>query len=160
MGVGRFLGMVGTLLWRPADGCYLILRRSDDKDFAAGVWECVTGRVDQGESFTEAVHREVEEELGVEVQIDFIVGTVHFYRGEALPENEMLGVQYCSTLHDADAVRMSWEHAEMRWISVEEAADLFPAGHWLGDSIRRAELIRHHSAPELLAHYRAHGFEF
>ena len=30
MGIGRFYGMVGALLWRPADGRYLVLRRSNE----------------------------------------------------------------------------------------------------------------------------------
>ena len=89
MSIGRFFAVVGALLWHPPDvscnGRYLVLKRSADKDFGSGAWECVTGRVDQGEGFTDAVHREVYEELGIEVQIDFIVGTAHFFRGEARP---------------------------------------------------------------------------
>ena len=42
--------MVGALVWRRSDGKYLLLQRSAQKDFAAGQWECVTGRVEQGES--------------------------------------------------------------------------------------------------------------
>ena len=159
MSVGRFYAMVGALLWCPADGRYLVLKRSADKDFAGGAWECVTGRVDQGEGFTDAVRREVREELGVEVQIDFILGTAHFYRGEARPENEIVGVQYCCSLEDPGAIRISWEHAEHRWIGAEEAKTLFPEGHWLGKAIRRAEAIRGLMPAALVQHYRAEGFE-
>ncbi len=72
MSIGRFYAAIAALLWNPADGTYLVLKRTADKDFAGGAWECVTGRVDQGEGFTKAVHREVREELGIEVRIDFI----------------------------------------------------------------------------------------
>ena len=44
---GRFQVAVGALVRRPSDGRYLILRRSSAKDFAAGIWECITGRVDR-----------------------------------------------------------------------------------------------------------------
>lgn len=159
MGIGRFYAFVGALIWRPADGRYLVLRRSQDKDFAAGAWECNTGRVDQGESFAEAVLREVSEELGVQVHIDFIIGTSHFYRGEAMPENEILGVQFCCSLDEPASIRLSGEHSEYRWISAREADQLFPAGHWLGEAIRRAETIRSLSSPELLAYRRTIGFE-
>lgn len=64
MSIGRFYAMVGALLRRPSDGKYLVLKRSEDKDFAMGSWECVTGRVDQGEGFSEAVLGGVFEELG------------------------------------------------------------------------------------------------
>ncbi len=36
MSIGRFYAMVGALLRRPSDGKYLVLRRSEDKDFASG----------------------------------------------------------------------------------------------------------------------------
>jgi len=159
MGIGRFFAGVGALLWCPFDGKYLVLKRSGEKDFASGAWECVTGRVDQGEGFTDAVRREVYEELGVSAQIDFIVGTMHFYRGEARPENEMVGVQYCCSIEDPKAIRVSAEHSEYRWITAEEAEALFPEGHWLGKVIRRAEAIRALLPSELLEYYRVQGFE-
>ena len=63
MVVGRFLGMVGALIWDPSRDRYLILKRSAEKDFAKNIWECGTGRVDQGETFTSALLREMKEEL-------------------------------------------------------------------------------------------------
>ena len=158
MSIGRFVAAVAALLWNPADDRYLALQRTADKDFAGGAWECVTGRVDQGEGFAEAVRREVREELGVEVQIDFIVGTMHFYRGEATPENELVGVEYCCSLEDPGAIQTSWEHTEHRWITAGEAEALFPKGYWLGELIGRAERIRALLPPELLEAYRE-GFE-
>src|SRR4029450_91196 len=94
MTVGRYGAMVGALVWRQSDGRYLLLKRSERKDFAPGQWECVTGRVKQGESFSEAVCREALGELGQAVQVEFIVGTTHFYRGVVGAEQEMVGVHY------------------------------------------------------------------
>jgi 8-oxo-dGTP pyrophosphatase MutT (NUDIX family) len=159
MAIGRFYGMVGALLRRPEDGKYLLLRRSGDKDFASGAWECVTGRVDQGEGFTQAVRREVREELGVEIQIDFIVGTAHFFRGEARPENEIIGVQYCCTLEEPHNIQVSAEHSEHRWLTATEAEEMLPYGHWLREVIRRAEELRTLMPDALLAHHRLQGFE-
>jgi 8-oxo-dGTP diphosphatase len=157
--VGRFFAGVGALLRCRADGRYLLLRRTEEKDFAGGAWECVTGRVNQGEGFTDAVLREVREELGVSAHIDFIVGTMHFYRGEARPENELVGVQYCCSIEDAEAITVSWEHTEHRWVTAGEARGLFPEGHWLAEVIQRAEAIRALSPPELLAYFEEQGFE-
>ncbi|MGD2177495.1 MAG: NUDIX domain-containing protein [Anaerolineae bacterium] len=159
MAIGRFFAGVGALVRGPVDGRYLLLRRSAEKDFAGGAWECVTGRVDQGEGFTDAVLREVHEELGVNAQIELIVGTMHFYRGDARPENELVGVQYCCSIEDAEAIRMSGEHTEHRWMTPGEARGLLPEGHWLVGVIQRAEAMRALSPPELLAYYRKHGFE-
>lgn len=159
MPIGRFFAGIGALLWRRSDRRYLMLKRSEAKDAGAGAWECVSGRVDQGEGFVEAVHREVAEELGIEVQIDFIVGTEHFYRGEARPENELLLVQFCCSVQEPVEVAPSWEHSEYRWVTAQEAEELLPAGHWLRSVIGHAEAIRAMLPAELLEYYRVQGFE-
>ena len=97
MTIGRFYAGIAALIWSPGTRRYLLLRRSEQKDYAPGVWECVTGRVDQGEGFEDALRREVREELGVDVQAEYILGTTHFYRGNPTPEKELVGVIYlCS----------------------------------------------------------------
>ena len=159
MPIGRFSAGIGALLWRPSDGRYLVLKRSEAKDAGAGTWECISGRVDQGEGFAEAAYREVGEELGLQVQIDFIVGTEHFYRGEARPENELLLVQFCCSVQEPAALELSWEHSEYRWVTAREAEELLPAGHWLGKVIGRAEAIRALLPAELLEFYRVQGLE-
>jgi len=85
---------IGVLLVEPDGDRYLLLKRSEDKDFAAGAWECVTGRVEQGEGFEDAAHREVREELGINVHLHAILGTTHFHRGVERPDNELIGIIY------------------------------------------------------------------
>lgn len=109
MSPGRFCAMIGALVWHPATQRYLLLKRIASR---GGNWECVTGRLEQGESYTVALRREVAEELGVAVQFDFMIGTAHFYRGEKRVENEMVGVHFCCSLDNPEAVRMSDEHSE------------------------------------------------
>lgn len=157
MSGGIFHASVGALVWRQSDGKYLLLRRSQEKDFGGGAWECVTARVEQGESFSVAVLREVREELGLEAQIEFIVGTTHLYRGEAIPENEMIGVQYFCSINDSVALRQSAEHSEHRWVTRQEAEALLPDTHWLIGVIRRAEKIRTLASPELLDFFKANS---
>lgn len=122
-------------------------------------WECVTGRVDQGESFEAALHREVREELGVSVEVDFIVGTTHFHRGQPTPENELLGVRYACTLRDREAIRVSAEHSAFQWLTAARVYDLLPAGHWLHLTIRRAEAMRAALPAGLIDLFRSEGFE-
>ena len=52
----------------------------------------MTGRVNQGESIEQALHREVQEETGLRVEIETFVGLSYFYRGDPVPENELQGV--------------------------------------------------------------------
>jgi hypothetical protein len=91
--------------------------------------------------------------------VDFIVGTVHFFRGEPRPENEIVGVQYCCSVENPQDIRLSAEHTELCWITAEEAEGLLPGDHWLNKVIRRAEAIRALMPSELLGYYRAQGFE-
>lgn len=157
--VGRFLGGVAALVYHQPTATYLLLRRQSSRDFGAGQWECVTGRVDQGEGFEHAVRREVREELGVEVTLDFIIGTTHFYRGEPSPETELLGVLYVCGIEDRGAVVVSDEHDEHRWVSADDALALLPAGHWLRATIGRAETMRQLLPAALVERNRTDGFE-
>jgi 8-oxo-dGTP diphosphatase len=146
MSIGRFYAGIAALIWSAETSSYLLLRRSDQKDYAPGVWECVTGRVDQGEGFEDALHREVREELGVEVTVEAILGTTHFYRGEPVPENELVGVVYFCSLHDPAAIHISPEHSEFRWLPADRAMALLtasdPSTQWARRVIERAEMLR------------------
>jgi 8-oxo-dGTP pyrophosphatase MutT (NUDIX family) len=147
--------MIGALIRDDHTGKYLVMRRSAKKDVGAGEWECVTGRVDQGEGFPEALHREVMEELNVQIQPDFLLRTTHFYRGETIPENEMVGVIFACSLDDSESIQTSWEHSEIRWVTADEAAGLLPADHWLVDLIQQDEILRALISERLLNYYRA-----
>jgi 8-oxo-dGTP diphosphatase len=136
----------------------LVLRRSPDKDFAPGMWECITGRVDQGEGFIQALHREVGEELGVSVEIDFLIGTFRFYRGAPTTENEMLGLHFCCSCDGAQELSLSWEHSEFQWVDAREVDELLPDGHWLRPVIQRADALRRLTPPDLVDFRRETGF--
>jgi len=164
MSIGRFYAGIAAIIWSPETKKYLLLRRSEQKDYARGAWECVTGRVDQGEGFEDALLREVREELGVSVQIKHILGTTHFYRGSPSPENELVGVIYLCTLADPASVRISAEHAEYRWLTAEQALELLsatdPSTQWARRVIQRAEIIRPMLTEDLTDFQRKSGFEF
>lgn len=141
MGVGKFLCAVIVLVRHPSEERYLLLRRSPQKDYLPGAWECVAGRVDQGESFDDALHREVQEEIGVAVEVEAILGTSHFYRGEWIAENEIQGLKYL-TRAISDAVVIGEEHSEYGWLTVPEIQTLLPDDHWLQELVQRAEQLR------------------
>lgn len=164
MSIGRFYAGVAALIWSTEYEKYLLLRRSEQKDYARGAWECVTGRVDQGEGFEDALRREVDEELGVCVQIEHILGTTHFYRGSPSPENELVGVIYLCTLGDPASIHLSAEHSEYRWLAPDQALELLsatdPSTQWIRRVIQRAEEIRLRLPQDLVDYQRKSGFEF
>ena len=140
--IGKFIAGISAIIWSSKQEKYLLLRRAASKDFGAGGWECVTGRVDQGEGFLEAAVREVWEELGIEVTLDFIVDTVHFYRGDPVPENELLGVVYHCTYDESVSFTMSDEHDTFQWVTAVEAHQFLPETHWLLPHLDQAEQLR------------------
>ena len=171
MDIGTFIAGIGALLWDPNSDTYLILKRSMAKDFAAGAWECVTGRVDQGEGFGEALHREVREETGLTIKPISILGTTRFYRGEDRAENELLGVVYYCTITDGEGgspavvpeIHLSPEHDTYRWVTAAQAreflADLNASEQWLLRVIEKAEFIKQYLPGELIDYHRQLGFD-
>ena len=145
MDIGQFMCGIGVLVWDQKADEFLLLKRSETKDFGAGLWECVTGRVDQGEGFEDAAHREVKEELGVSIELLEILGTTHFYRGAERPEYELIGIVYLGSIEQRDSIKISQEHSEYRWVTSEEAATLISSTEtsesWLARVIERAEVM-------------------
>ena len=163
MHTGRFIAGVAALIWSPKSEKYLLLRRSEQKDYARGSWECVTRRVEQGEGFEDALHREVREELGVMVKVDHILGTTHFHRGDPIPENELVGVIYLCSLDEPGSICIGEEHSEYRWLTAEQAIELLTADdtttQWAKRLIQRAEIIRSMLPKGLVEFQDNTGFE-
>jgi len=171
MPIGTFFAGVGALVWDPNSKTYLLLKRSMAKDFAAGAWECVTGRVDQGEGFGEALHREVWKETGLTIEPIFVLGTTCFHRGEERPENELLGVvYYCTVVNTAGdtsqfkpEIHLSPEHDMYRWVSAEQAHEFLSvinsSEYWLLRVIERAEIVKQHLSGEMIDYFRHFGFD-
>ena len=149
MAVGRFVTMVGMLVWHRTNGRYLLLRRSLTRNHAPGRWESGSGRLEQGEGFIDALRRESREELGLDVRIECLLGTTHFYRGESASENEVVGVTFGCSVDDVSGLDLSSEHSEHRWVTADEATSFLPSDHWLTALILRAEAFRQLMPEEL-----------
>jgi 8-oxo-dGTP diphosphatase len=121
--VGRFLVATGAIIENTSTGKVLLLKRSDEKDFSAGIWEYVTGRLHQFEEPELGLRREVMEEAGIEIEIVKPISVFHIFRGEKTAENELVGIMYwCKT--DSGEVKLSEEHSDSRWVTTDEALEL------------------------------------
>ncbi|MFX1284639.1 MAG: NUDIX domain-containing protein [Promethearchaeota archaeon] len=97
---------------------FLILKRSSNKDFAPNTWEPVTGRLERDENPENGVLREIEEEVGIEAQVVMPIATSCFYRGGQ--EVPMVFIYYWVKYLEGE-VKLSWEHSEYKWVTLEEA---------------------------------------
>ena len=101
------------------DGCYLVTRRQAGVHLA-GLWEFPGGKVAAGETHQEALRREMQEELGTDVEVQDVVSTAaHAYDDRHV------------TLHfykcDLSGTPRPLLGQEMRWVPREELRSLgFP----------------------------------
>ncbi len=134
------------------DGRVLLVQRAGCCRHFAGLWETPGGKAEPAESLDRVLHREVEEETGLSVEVDGVLGASEFelphlrvcalyFRGHRLPEAGGLPPDPQraaeSPLRD---VRLSSEHQDYRWVWPEELrrwSALTPA---LKDLARRADL--------------------
>ncbi|WP_248761736.1 (deoxy)nucleoside triphosphate pyrophosphohydrolase [Pseudarthrobacter sp. SSS035] len=91
----------------------LVARRTAPEQFA-GLWEFPGGKVDAGEKCEAALHRELREELGVEVRLgpELPSGTAAGWR---LNERASMRVWFAE-ISDGDPQPLE-DHDQLRWIS-------------------------------------------
>ena len=89
-----------------------------------GRWDFPKGRVEKGESETETVMREVEEETGIQ-SIKIVPGfrkvIEYFYRRDG--KNIHKQVVYLLAKTDDEAVKISFEHQGYGWFPYQEALE-------------------------------------
>lgn len=95
---------------------YLLLERSNhptlfnDADLPGGI-------IEAGESPAEALIREVQEEIGIEI----LESALHqVYEGTNFSERGTVYYLFTATLSDRPTIVMSWEHAGYEWLSKDE----------------------------------------
>ena len=94
----------------------LAMRRAADRNAGAGLWETLSGRVEQGEEPLAAVQREIAEECGLQVAIDPRPFSAYAALRRELP---MIVVGYRARWL-AGEVRMSSEHDAHAWLTADE----------------------------------------
>jgi 8-oxo-dGTP diphosphatase len=111
------------------DGRYLAARRTKP-DWAAGRWEFPGGKVEPGESDTDALAREIREELGVEISVGARVP------GEWPLHDDLVLHLYVATLTDGEPQPLD-HHDALRWITPEE----FDEVAWLESDVHAVTIL-------------------
>ena len=96
-------------------GRCLLVRRSPANRSWVGCWEWPGGKVEPGESFTDALAREADEEAGLEIELTGVAGVTEF----AVPHARV--VLLCMEARvTGGELRLGVEHDEAAWVPLAE----------------------------------------
>jgi 8-oxo-dGTP diphosphatase len=97
-------------------GRVVVLRRAARMSYRPGHWDLPGGHLALGESFEQCLAREISEETGLEVEVERMLGL------HKVPSDSYVQALYaCRPTGASRELRLRPdEHAEGRWVTVEE----------------------------------------
>ena len=101
-------------------GEYLLIRRAADDPLYPGLWQFVTGRIEEGETAHRAALRELKEETGASpVKFWVVPGVSPFY--DPREDRVNVVVLFAAQIDGEYPVRLSPEHSLFEWLPFAEA---------------------------------------
>ncbi len=130
----------------------LLIRRAAGRIYA-GLWQCVTGRLEGDERVVDGALREVEEETGLagaDLEAVFETDIVNWFH-ESSVDAVWCEAVFAARVRRAATVRLSSEHDDLRWLAPPDAKELvvWPAYERAIDMVEW--LVGH---PSKARHYR------
>lgn len=105
-----------------ADIEFLLLKRAENETYP-GVWQMVTGSIDNNEKAWQAALREIKEETGLFPEKMWVVPVVNSFYNEIRDQICMVPV-FLSLVSENAEVIISDEHCEYKWTNREETKKL------------------------------------
>ena len=101
---------------------YLVLKRSENLKVFPGMWQVVTGTINDGEKAYSTALRELKEETGFDPQkcwhIPYI-GQFYDYRSNQIYQVPI----FAAEVNDQEVI-LSNEHTEYKWLNYEDCIDI------------------------------------
>ncbi len=113
-----------------SDGRLLVHRRADTKDVWPGLWDLAAGGVvAAGESYEDAAHRELSEELGVDGELEPL--------GRGAFEDDQVALVGCGFVcrHDGPFSFTDGEITEVRWVDASALGRLMATERFVPDNV-------------------------
>ena len=99
---------------------YLLLKRSQDDKIHPGIWQIVTGTVDEGEKALHAALREFTEETGLISRRFWIVPYINSFYDRHRDVVNMIPF-FAAQIEVGGEPKLSAEHSTYEWLSYEQA---------------------------------------
>ena len=130
--------MVGVGVLIREDDSYLLIKRAAEPD--AGLWSIPGGLVEIGERGKEAAAREAEEETGLMVEIERVLGVVDkiIMDEDSRIKYHFVIIDYLATPRGGFLKAMS-DALEARWVKAEELTD-YELSPTLVELLKRVDL--------------------
>lgn len=103
----------------------LLIRRAPDRMYA-GLWQCVTGKLEPGERILDGALREVAEETGLgRTDLEDLMDTdiVNWFHAGDL-DSLLCEAVFAARVRQGADVRLSSEHDDLRWLAPDGAKAL------------------------------------
>ena len=120
----------------------LLLKRPKDEPYGADSWDLPGGNLEAEENIQEGLEREIKEETGIEIQVENVLLIRDFekkynreidFNGNKIKVNGK-GVR-CIAYYKSGEVKLSKEHQEYEWSSLEKALEKFGNSDFEKDKI-------------------------
>ncbi len=107
------------------DGKILLLKRHPNSKTNPNCWELPGGKVESGEDFDDAIIREFNEETGLSIELNDLLGAVQ----EDFPHKKTIALIMNVDISSKNLeVKISEEHVDFKWVKMEEIKDLKISG--------------------------------
>jgi dATP pyrophosphohydrolase len=102
---------------------YLIMKRASNQKYP-NIWQMVTGKINENEKAYETALREIEEETNLTISQLYIVPNVNYFYNNNDDSITIIPV-FVAVIDNDKNLKISTEHSEYKWSSVNEAKQLF-----------------------------------
>lgn len=120
---------------------FLVLKRSDDVLKYPGIWQVITGIIEENETALQCVIREVQEETTLRVKDIWVLPYVtHFFNviKDSISAAPVFGI----LINEDEQVKISSEHQDYQWLELEQALfKLFLSSHKQGTRVFLEEIL-------------------
>jgi len=101
---------------------FLLLKRSE-KEIYPGIWQMVSGKIEEGEKAYQTALRELKEETGLSPLQMWVAPRVNSFYSQESDAISLVPV-FAVRVYGNENIKISNEHSEFKWCSVENAKKL------------------------------------